>query len=167
MAPAEMRELRDHIEQLLGQGFIRRSTSPWGAPVMFVKKRNGSLRLCDDYRELNKVMIRNKYSLPQIDDLFDQLRGDAFFSKIDLRLGYHQLHIRKKDVLNTAFLTRYGFYDLWVMPFGLTNAPTVFMDLINRVFKEFLDHFVITFIDDILVYSKTEEEHAEHLRRVL
>ena len=167
MAPAEMRELRDQIEQLLGQGFIRRSTSPWGAPVLFVKKRDGSLRLCVDYRELNKVTIRNKYPLPRIDDLFDQLRGASFFSKIDLRSGYHQLRIREEDVSKTAFLSRYGSYEFWVMPFGLTNAPAVFMDLMNRVFRDFLDQFVIVFIDDILVYSQTEEEHAEHLRQVL
>ena len=140
MAPTEMRELRDQIEQLLGQGFIRRSTSPWGAPVLFVKKRDGSLRLCVDYRELNKVTIRNKYPLPRIDDLFYQLRGATFFSKIDLRSGYHQLRIREQDVSKTAFLTRYGSYEFRVMPFGLTNAPAVFMDLMNRVFREFLDH---------------------------
>ena len=167
MAPAEMRELRDQIEQLLGQGFIRRSTSPWGAPVLFVKKRDGSLRLCVDYRELNKVTIRNKYPLPRIDDLFDQLRGTTFFSKIDLRSGYHQLRIREQDVSKTVFLTRYGSYEFRVMSFGLTNAPAVFMDLMNRVFREFLDQFVIVFIDDILVYTNMEEEHAEHLRKVL
>ena len=167
MAPAEMRELRDQIEQLLGQGFIRRSTSSWGSPVLFIKKRDGSLRLCVDYRELNKVTIRNKYSLPRIDDLFDQLRGASFFSKIDLRSGYHQLRIREEYVSKTAFLMRYGSYEFRVMPFGLTNAPAVFMDLMNRVFREFLDQFVIIFIDDILVYSQTEEEHAEHLRQVL
>lgn len=135
--------------------------------MLFVKKRDGSLRLCVDYRELNKVRIQNKYSLPQIDDLFDQLRGAAFFSKIDLRSGYHQLRIREQDVSKTAFLTRYGSYEFKVIPFSLTNAPAVFMDLMNRVFKEFLDQFVIVFIDDILVYSQTEEEHAEHLRQVL
>ena len=139
MAPAEIRELRDQIEHLLGQGFIRRSTSPWGAPVLFVKKRDGSLRLCVDYRELNKVTIRNKYPLPRIDDLFDRLRGATLFSKIDLRSGYHQLRIREQDVSKTAFLTRYGSYEFRVMPFGLTNAPAVFMDLMNRVFREFLD----------------------------
>ena len=160
MAPAETRELRDQIEQLLGQGFIRRSTFPWGAPVLFVKKRDGSLRLCVDYRELNKVTIRNKYPLPRINDLFDQLRGASLLSNIDLRSRYHQLRIREEDVSKTAFLSRCGSYEFRVMPFGLTNAPAVFMDLMNRVFREFLDQFIIVFIDDILVYSQTEEEHA-------
>ena len=135
--------------------------------MLFMKKRDGSLRLCVDYRELNKIMIWNKYPLPRIDDLFDQLRGETFFSKIDMRSGYHQLRIREHDVSNTAFLTRYGSYEFRVMPFGLTNSPAVFMDLMNRVFREFLDQFVIVFIDDILIYSHSEEEHAEHLRQVL
>ena len=167
MAPSEMRELREQIQQLLGQGFIRRSTSPWGAPVLFVKKRDGSLRLCVDYRELNKATMRNKYPLPRIDDLFDQLRGASYFSKVDLRSGYHQLRIREEDVPKTVFLSRYGSYEFRVMPFGLTNAPALFMDLMNRVFREYLDQFVIVFIDDILIYSRTEEEHAEHLRMIL
>ena len=167
MAPAELRELKVQLQELLDKGFIRPSVSPWGAPVLFVKKKDGSLRLCIDYRELNKVTIKNKYPLPRIDDLFDQLQGATVFSKIDLRSGYHQLRIKGSDVPKTAFRSRYGHYEFIVMSFGLTNAPAVFMDLMNRVFKDFLDTFVIVFIDDILIYSKTEEEHEEHLRKVL
>nr|GFC34292.1 retrotransposon protein, putative, Ty3-gypsy subclass [Tanacetum cinerariifolium] len=144
----------------LERGFIRPSVSPWGAPVLFVKKKDGSMRLCIDYRELNKITIRNCYPLPRIDDLFDQLQGAMHFSKIDLRSGYHQLRVREQDINKTAFRTRY-------MPFGLTNAPAVFMDLMNRIFHEFLDTFVIVFIDDILVFSKSKEEHEDHLRTVL
>ena len=141
--------------------------SPWGAPVLFVKKKDGSMRLCIDYIELNKVTVKNRYPLPRIDDLFDQLQGATVFSKIDLRSGYHQLRIRDRDIPKTAFRSRYGHYEFIVMSFGLTNAPAVFMDLMNRVFKDFLDTFVIVFIDDILVYSKTEAEHEEHLHKVL
>ena len=151
----------------MSKGFIRLSTSPWGAPVLFVKKKDGSLRLCIDYRELNKVTIRNQYPLPRIDDLFDQLQGARVFSKIDLRSGYHQLKIRSEDVPKTSFRTRYGHYEFLVMPFGLTNAPTVFMDLMNRIFQPYLDQFVIVFIDDILIYSGSKEDHEEHLRVVL
>ncbi|GKE94775.1 putative reverse transcriptase domain-containing protein, partial [Tanacetum coccineum] len=140
-------------------GFIRPSVSPWGAPVLFVKKKDGSMRLCIDYRELNRITIRNRYPLPRIDDLFDQLQGAKYFSKIDMRSGYHQLCVREQDISKTAFRTRYGHYEFLVMPFGLTNA--------NRIFHEYLDKFVIVFIDDILVYSKSEEEHERHLRIVL
>ena len=125
------------------------------------------MRLCIDYRQLNKVTTRNKYPLPRIDDLFDQLQGARVFSKIDLRSGYHQLKIKVVDVPKTTFRTRYGHYEFLVMPFGLTNAPAAFMDLMNRVFKPYLDTFIIVFIDDILVYSRSEEEHAEHLRIIL
>ncbi|KAL0551316.1 hypothetical protein IC582_010402 [Cucumis melo] len=167
MAPAELKELKVQLQELLDKGFIRPSVSPWGAPVLFVKKKDGSMRLCIDYRELNKVTVKNRYPLPRIDDLFDQLQGATVFSKIDLRSGYHQLRIKDEDVPKTAFRSRYGHYEFIVMSFGLTNAPEVFMDLMNRVFREFLDTFVIVFIDDILIYSKTEAEHEEHLRMVL
>ncbi|KAL0537123.1 hypothetical protein IC582_026093 [Cucumis melo] len=167
MAPAELKELKVQLQELLDKGFIRPSVSPWGAPVLFVKKKDGSMRLCIDYRELNKVTVKNRYPLPRIDDLFDQLQGATVFSKIDLRSGYHQLRIKDEDVPKTAFRSRYGHYEFIVMSFGLTNAPAVFMDLMNRVFREFLDTFVIVFIDDILIYSKMEAEHEEHLRMVL
>nr|GFB58994.1 putative reverse transcriptase domain-containing protein [Tanacetum cinerariifolium] len=217
LAPIELKELKDQLQELLERGFIRPSVSPWGAPVLFVKKKDGSMRLCIDYRELNKITICNCYHLPRIDDLFDQLQGAIHFSKIDLRSGYHQLRVKEQDVSKTAFrtryghyeflvmpfgltnapagamhfskinlrsgyhqlrvkeqdisktafCTRYGHYEFLVMPFGLTNAPAVFMDLMNRVFHEFLDKFVIVFIDDILVFSKSKEEHEDHLRTVL
>ncbi|KAK9098545.1 hypothetical protein Syun_025590 [Stephania yunnanensis] len=132
-----------------------------------MKKKDGSLRLCIDYRQLDKVTVKNKYPLPRIDDLFDQLTGAQWFSKIDLRSGYHQLRIRAEDSEKTAFRTRYGHYQFTIMPFGLTNAPTVFMDLMHRVLREYLDRFVIVFIDDILIYSTTREDHGEHLRIIL
>ena len=167
MAPAELREIKAQLEELLSKGFIRPSISPWGAPVLFVKKKDGSLRLCIDYRQLNRVTIRNQYPLPRINELFDQLQGSRVYSKIDLRSGYHQLRVQKSDTPKTAFRTRYGHYEFLVMPFGLTNAPAAFMDLMNRVFSPYLDKFVIVFIDFILVYSGSPEEHAEHLRTVL
>ena len=167
MAPAELRELKAQLEELLSKGFIRPSISPWGAPILFVKKKDESLRLCIDYKQLNRVTIRNQYPLPRIDELFDQLQGSRVYSKIDLRSGYHQLRVQKSDVPKTAFRTHYGHYDFLVMPFGLTKAPAAFIDLMNRVFQPYLDRFVIVFIDDILVYSGSSEEHSEHLRIVL
>ncbi|WMV08531.1 hypothetical protein MTR67_001916 [Solanum verrucosum] len=167
MAPAKLKELKQQLQDLLDKSFIRPSISPWGAPVLFVKKKDGSLRMCIDYRQLNKVTIHNKYHLPRIEDLFDQLQGAVHFSKMYLRSGYHQLRIREEDVSKTAFRTRYGHYEFLVMPFGLTNAPAVFIDLMNRVFRPFLDRFVIVFIDDILVYSRSQEEHESHLKTVL
>jgi ribonuclease HI len=167
MAAPELAELKKQLDELLQKGYIRPSSSPWGAPVLFVKKKDGSMRLCVDYRALNEVTIKNKYPLPRIDDLFDQLKGAKFFSKIDLRSGYYQLRIRPEDVPKTAFVTRYGQYEFTVMPFGLTNAPAYFMNLMNKVFMEELDQFVVVFIDDILVYSRSAEEHEQHLRVVL
>ncbi|KAL0546275.1 hypothetical protein IC582_016181 [Cucumis melo] len=166
MTLVELKELKVQLQELLDKGFIRPSVLPWGAPVLFVKKKDGSMRLCIDYRKLNKVTNKNRYPLPRIDDLFDQLQEATVFSKIDLRLEYHQLRIKDGDVPKTTFCPKYGHYEFIVMSFGLTNAPAVFMDLMNRVFREFLDTFVIVFIDDILIYSKTEAEHEEHLRMV-
>ncbi|GJS59645.1 putative reverse transcriptase domain-containing protein [Tanacetum coccineum] len=167
LAPSELKELADQLQELSEKGFIRPSSSPWGAPVLFVKKKDGSFRMCIDYRELNKLIIKNRYPLPRIDDLFDQLQGSSVYSKIDLRPGYHQLRIREEDIPIMAFQTRYGHYEFQVMPFGLTNAPAVFMDLMNRVCKPYLDKFVIVFIDDILIYSKNKEEHEKHLKIIL
>ena len=167
MAPTELKELKAQLEELLSKGFIRLSTSPWGAPVLFVKKKYGSLRLCIDYRQLNRATIPNQYPLPHIDELFDQLHGSLVYSKIDSRSSYHQLRVRENDVSKTTFRTRYGHYEFLVMPFGLTNALAAFMDLMNSVFSPYLDKFVIVFIDDILVYSSSPEEHVEHLRTVL
>ena len=167
MSVSELGELKKQLEELLGKKFIKPSVSPWGAPVLLVKKKDGSMRLCVDYRQLNKVTIKNKYPLPRIDDLMDQLTGACVFSKIDLRSGYHQIRVKTEDIPKTAFRTRYGHYEYLVMPFGVSNAPGVFMEYMNRIFQPYLDHFVVVFIDDILVYSKSEEEHAEHLRVVL
>ncbi|WVZ71282.1 hypothetical protein U9M48_019884 [Paspalum notatum var. saurae] len=167
VAPKEQELIKENIDELLGKGFIRPSSSPWAFPVLFVDKKDGSRRMCVDYRALNDVTIKNKYPLPRIDDLFDQLQGACVFSKIDLRSGYHQMKICPSDIPKTAFITRFGLYEYTVMSFGLTNAPAYFMNLMKKVFMEYLDKFVVVFIDDILIYSKTEEEHEEHLRLVL
>ena len=148
MAPAELNELKAQLEELLSKGFIRPSTSPWGAPVLFVKKKDGSLRLCIDYRQVNQATMRNQYLLPRIDELFDQLHRSRVYFKIDLRSGYHQLRVRENDVSKTTFRTRYSHYEFLVTPFGLTNALAAFMDLMNRVFNPYLDKFVIAFIGD-------------------
>nr|GEY41356.1 putative reverse transcriptase domain-containing protein [Tanacetum cinerariifolium] len=165
--PPIRHELSNQLQELIDRGFIRPSTSLWGAPVLFVKKKDKSFRMCIDYRELNKLTLKNRYPLPRIDDLFDQLQGSSVYSKIDLRSGYRQLRVRDEDIPKTAFRTRYGHYEFQVMPFGLTNTPVVFMDLMNHVCKPYLDKFVIVFIDDILIYSRNEEEHANHLRIIL
>ncbi|WVZ89997.1 hypothetical protein U9M48_036335, partial [Paspalum notatum var. saurae] len=167
VAPKEQVLITENIDELLGKGFIQPSSSPWAFPVLFVDKKYGTRRMCLDYRALNDVTIKNKYPLPRIDDLFDQLQGACVFSKIDLRSGYHQLKIRPSDIPKTAFITRFGLYEYTVMSFGLTNAPAYFMNLMNKVFMEYLEKFVVVFIDDILIYSKMEEEHEEHLRLVL
>ncbi|GJX36988.1 putative reverse transcriptase domain-containing protein [Tanacetum coccineum] len=161
-----MKELSDQLKVLSNKGFIRPSSSPWGAPVLFVKKKDGSFQMCIDYRELNKLTVKNRYPLPRINELLDQLQGSSVYSKIDLRSSYHQLRVREEDNPKTASRTRYGHYEFQVMPFGLTNATVVFMDLMNRVYKPYLDKFVIVFIDDILIYSKSKQEHEEHLKLI-
>jgi hypothetical protein len=163
----ELVELKKQIDELSEKGYIKPSTSPWGAPILFMEKKDGTRRMCIDYRALNEVTIKNKYPLPRIEDLFDQLRGASVFSKIDLRSGYHQLRIRPSDIPKTTFITKYGLYEFIVMSFGLTNAPTFFMNLMNSVFMDYLDKFVMVFIEDILIYSQNEEEHVDHLKMVL
>nr|KYP32282.1 Retrovirus-related Pol polyprotein from transposon 17.6 [Cajanus cajan] len=167
MAPAELVELKRQIEDLLEKQMVRPSVSPWGVPVLLVKKKDGGTRLCVDYQQLNKLTIKNKYPLSRIDDLMDQLRGASIFFKIDLRSGYHQIRVKESDIPKTSFRTRYGHYEYVVMPFGVTNAPAVFMDYMSRNFRPLLDRFVVVFIDDILVYSRSLEDHREHLRLVL
>jgi hypothetical protein len=167
MPPNELAELKIQLQGLPDKGFIRPSASPWGCPALFVKKKDNSLRLCVDYRPVNAVTIKNKYPLPRIDILFDQLAGAKVFSKIDLRSRYHQIKIKPSDIPKIAFLARYGLYEYLVMSFGLTNAPAYFMYLMNSVFMPELDKFIVVFVDDILIYSKTEEDHANHISVVL
>jgi hypothetical protein len=154
MSTPEMKELQLYLEELIKKGYIHLSMSPWGAPVLFVKKKDGTLRLCIDFRQLNKVTVKNKYPLPRIDDLFDQLKGAKIFFKIDLRLRYHQVTIKDEYINKTAFRRRHGHYEFTVVPFGLSNAPVVFMCLMNGVFRDYLDKFVIVFLDEILVYGR-------------
>ena len=163
----EQEELKKQLSELVKKGFVRPSKSPFGAPVLFVKKKDGSMRMCVDYRRLNQITIKNKFPLPRIDELLDRLQGARFFSKLDLTSGYHQIRIAEKDIEKTAFRTRYGLFEYMVLPFGLTNAPATFMTLMNSVLAPFIDNFVLVYLDDILVFSKTEEEHLEHLRKVL
>jgi hypothetical protein len=167
MSDKQLAELKEQIQELQGKGYIQPSLSPWGAPVIFVPKKDGMQRMFVDYRALNEVTIKNKYPLPWIDDLFNQLRGACVLSKIDLRSGYHQLKIRVSDIPKIAFITRYVLYEYTVMSFGLTNAPAYFMYVMNNVFMEYLDKFMVVFIDDTLINSKDEEEHEKHLPLVL
>jgi hypothetical protein len=163
MPPVEMKELNIQLQGLLDKGYIHPSTSPWGYSALFVEKKDKELRLCVDYRPLNAVTIKNKYPLSRIDILFDQLAGAQVLSKIDVCSDYHQIKIRAEDIPKTAFTTRYDLYEYLVMSFGLMNAPTDFMYLMNSIFMAELDQFVMVFIDDILVYSKSMEEHEDHL----
>jgi hypothetical protein len=167
MMPKELDELKIQLNELLDKGYIRLCSSPWDYPTLFVKKKDQSLRLCVDYRPLNAVTVKNKYMLSHIDILFYQLAGVRVFSKVDLHSGYHQIKIHPEDIPKTAFSTRYGLYEYLVMSFGLTNAPTHFMYLMNSVFMPELDKFVMVFINNILIYYKSEEEHARHLHVIL
>jgi hypothetical protein len=167
MTPKELAELEVQLKELLDKRYNHLSSSPWGCPTLFVKKIDQSLRLCVDYQPLNAVTIKNKYPLPDIDILFDQLVGAKVFSMVDLHLGYQQIKIRLEDVPKMAFSTRYGLYGYLIMSFGLTNAPAHFMYQMNLVFTPTLDKFVVVFIDNILMYSKNEEEHNQHLRIIL
>ena len=167
LSATELDELKKQLEELTKAGFIQPSKSPFGAPILFVKKKDGTMRMCVDYRALNNVTIKNSYPLPRVDELFDRLQGAKYFSKIDLRSGYHQIRIEPSDVPKTAFRTRYGHFEFLVLPFGLTNAPATFMHLMHQSFRPFLDGFVLVFLDDILIFSKTLEEHQTHVRQVL
>jgi hypothetical protein len=151
----------------LKKGYIRPSVSPWGAPILFFKKKDGTFRLCIDFRQLNNSTVKTKYTLLKIDDLFDQLRGENIFSTIDLILGYHQVRIKEEDINKTNFKTGYIYYEFVIVPFGLTNAQVVFMCLMNDIFRNYMDRSIIMFLDEILIYSKSEEEHEHHLRLVL
>jgi hypothetical protein len=167
MSTLELVELKLQLKEMLDKGYIQSSVSPWGAPALFVKNKDGTLKLCIDYRQLNKMTIKNKYPLPRIDDLFEQLMGATIFSKIDLRSGYHQVQIKDEDIHKKSFRIRYGHYEFVVVPFGLTNAPATFMCLMDNAINKLLDRFVLVFIDDILIYSKSREEHEEHIKLVL
>lgn len=167
LSATELAELKKQLIELEAAGFIRPSKSPFGAPILFVKKKDGTMRMCVDYRALNRITIKNSYPLPRVDELFDRLQGARFFSKIDLRSGYHQIRISPEDVPKTAFRTRYGHYEFLVLPFGLTNAPATFMHLMHQTMRPLLDECALVFLDDILIYSKTLEEHQQHVRRVL
>lgn len=167
LSATELAELKKQLDELVKAGFIQPSKSPFGAPILFVKKKDGTMRMCVDYRALNNVTIKNSYPLPRVDELFDRLQGARYFSKIDLRSGYHQIRIATGDEPKTAFRTRYGHFEFLVLPFGLTNAPGTFMHLMHQSFREYLDDFVLVFLDDILIYSKTLEEHERHVRKVL
>jgi hypothetical protein len=167
MTLKELAELKEQLKEHLDKGYIRLSSSPWGCPALFVRKKDQSLRLCVDYRPLHAATIKNKYPFPHIDILFYQLTGAKVFSKVDLYLGYHQIKIHLEDGPKIAFSTRYRLYEYLVMSFGLTNAPVHFMYLMNSVFMSKLDKFVMVFVDDILIYFKNEDEHVQYLRVIL
>ena len=162
-----MNELKRQLSELMEKGFIHPSVSPFDAPILFVHKKNETLRLCVDYHALNKITIKNRYPLPRIDELMDRLAGAKYFSKIDLYSGYHQIRIKEDDISKTAFRTHYGHYEFLILSFGLTNSPATFMTLMNNIFHGYLNKFVIVYLDDILIYSKTKKKHLKHLRTIL
>ena len=167
MSPTELAEMRKWLTELLDAGYIQPSKAPYGAPILFQKKQDGSLRMCVDYRALNKVTVKYKYPVPLIQDLFDKLTKAVYFTKLDLGSGYWQVRIAKGDEPKTTCVTRYGSYEFLVMPFGLTNASATFCNLMNDVFYEYVDHFAVVYLDDIVIYSESLEDHLEHLRKVL
>jgi hypothetical protein len=167
LSGAQLAELRAQLQELLEKGFVRPSISPYGAPILFVPKKDGGWRLCIDYRALNKITVRNQHPLPRIDEMFEQLHGSCVFSKLDLASGYHQIRMHEDSIEKTAFKTRYGHYEFVVMPFGLTNAPATFQSVMNSILDPFMDRFVLVYLDDILIYSKSMVEHVEHLKSVL
>ena len=167
MSPLELAELRKQIQELLDLRLIRPSSSPWGAPVLFVRKKDGTMRMCIDYRATNRVTKRMSHPLPRIDECLEQLHGAKYYSSLDLKSGYHQIRIRKEDIPKTSFNTRYGSYEWVVLPFGLMNAPPVFQKTMNAVLGDYVDKFAMVYLDDILIYSKTKEDHYQHLCCVL
>ena len=167
LSPKEHDELQAQIDDLLAQGHIRPSTSPYGAPVLFVPKKDGRWRMCVDYRALNRQTIRDRYPLPRIDDLLDRLGQARHFTTLDLASGYHQIAVKEDDIPKTAFRTQRGQFEFVVMPFGVTNAPSTFQRMMNMLFKNELDNFVLVYLDDILIFSKTLEDHIQHIRQAL
>jgi len=167
LSALENAEIKKQVQELLEKGFIRPSTSPCRSPIVLVRKKDGSWRMYIDYKAINKIMIKNRYPLPRMDDLLDQLKESVYFSKLDLSSGYHQVRVAEQDAWKTSFKTKQGLYEWLVMPFGLTNAPATFMRVMNDVLRPFIDDFAIVYLDDILVFSKTWEEHLKHVKQTL
>src|ERR1700712_890313 len=167
MSAYQLDTLDEYLKEMLRQGNIVYSSSPAGAPILFVPKPDGKVRLCVDYRNLNKLTILNKYPLPLMGELKDRMAGPKIFTKLDFKDGYHLLRIREGDEWKTAFRTRYGHFEYKVMPFGLVNAPATFQAMMNKILPEFLDHGVVVYLDDILIYSTSEEEHVDLVKKVL
>jgi hypothetical protein len=163
----ENAQTKKQVQELVEQGVIRTSASPCGSPIILVPKKYGTWHMCVDFRDLNKITVKNHYPLPHIDDLLDQLKNVVYFTKLDLRSGYHQIRVVEHDIWKTSFKTRQGFFEWLVMPFGLTNAPATFMQLMNDVFRTFIDEFVIVYLDDVLIFNRTREEHVHHVRKIL